>query len=296
MPPDGVARTSHEDILSFEEIARFVLLLKTGFELTKVHITGGEPLVRRNITRLVAMLAELELSDLALTTNGHALANMADDLKHAGLRRANVSLDSLDPSVYAAITRGGNLTQALSGIEQALQTGLKLKINTVVLRNRNAAEVVDLARFALDRGCQIRFIELMPIGCAAELSEDEFVPAAEIREALAHHFSLSPVIGGAQDSHRDFAAEDRDGRRGIIGFISPRSEPFCAACTRLRLTSTGDLISCLAHGDGTNIRHLLRLRSSESDRTLRETVAEALAGKRERESFRTQRMMACVGG
>ncbi len=337
MPASGVALSAHADILSFEEITRFVHVLKSGFELTKVHITGGEPLVRRDIVKLIGMLAQERIPDLALTTNGQALDGMACELKRAGLHRVNVSLDSLNHKTYAAITCGGDLDQTLRGIESALRAGLSVKLNTVVLRNYNAAETPALMSFAIEHNCQIRFLELMPIGCATEFFDAEFVAAAEIRKILTERlppfenqpdvvtettkqalsvgsvisrgvnhadsqrttpqwFTLTPVSKRSQDSHKDFMIEDHEGRRGIVGFISPESEPFCGGCTRLRLTSTGELIPCLAHGDGTNIRHLLQQTKSGVDKILLELVSEMLANKGERDSFRTTRAMACVGG
>jgi cyclic pyranopterin phosphate synthase len=227
---------------------------------------------------------------------------MANDLKHAGLHRINISLDSLNEKTYAAITCGGILDRTLSGIAAALRANLPVKLNSVVLRNYNAVEEPALARFALERGCGIRFLELMPIGCASTFFDAEFVAAADVRKILAEHFTFTPVRMKSQDSHTDFLAEDREGRRGIVGFISPHSTPFCAGCTRLRLTSTGELIPCLAHGDGTNIRHLLAQTTSDVEETkalhnpLIALVAQMLTNKGERKSFRTTRAMACVGG
>lgn len=280
MPAEGVPRVTHEEILSFEEIVRFVRAMQANLGLTKVHVTGGEPLVRKGVAELVAMLAGERVPDLALTTNAQLLAGMAHDLKHAGLRRVNVSLDSLDADTYTAITRGGDLQSALDGIEAARQAGLTpVKFNVVVLRGYNDGEATDLVRYAFRRGCGIRFIELMPIGCAREVFSDCFVPASEVRARLSETFRLDPTGRQPGRSSRDFIASGDNGLRGVVGFISPETEPFCDGCRRLRLTSTGHLISCLARREGPSVRDLLRDDSPHAVRELVAMATAALAGK-----------------
>ena len=297
MPPDGVAKLPHEDILTFEEILYFVRVAKARFDLFKVHVTGGEPLVRAEIVRLIRMLAGEGIPDLVLTTNGQSLAGKADDLRRAGLQRINVSLPSLDEKTYAALTRGGELGRTLRGIAAAQAAGLApVKLNTVVLRGWNDGQVERLAAFSLERGCAIRFLELMPIGCARALAADRFVPASEIRHRVEGAFALTPLAYELGRSSRDFMAEDRHGRRGVIGFISSETEPFCAGCARLRLTSTGEVIQCLARGEGLPVRNLLRCPSPSSERTLVKTLESRLDQKCARESFSTGRAMAAVGG
>ena len=285
-----------EFILSTEEMDRICsAFIRKG--VRKLRITGGEPLVRPGIARLVRMLADEGIADLALTTNGQRLPEMAEDLKHAGLRRVNVSLDSLEPETFRRITRGGDVRRVLRGIDAALRTGLApVKINTVVLRPHNAREVTDLARFALEAGCQIRFLELMPIGCARGIFRDAFVPASEVRARLEGAFRLVPLPYEAGQTSRNFLASDRSGRRGIVGLISPRTRPFCTGCTRIRLTSTGCLISCLARGDGPSVRELLRSDSPAAARALGEMVTEALSRRTEQRPFDTLRPMPSVGG
>ena len=171
---------------------RFVSLLSARYPLAQVRLTGGEPLVRPKIETLVAMLRRPACADLALTTSGQQLAERARELKQAGLDRINISLDSLDPSTYAEITRGGVLSKTLAGIAAARQAGLQpVKLNMVVLRGMNDHEVADLVRFAMQHGCQMRFLELMPIGEAAAGFEERFVPSAEVRRGLAGKFSLT---------------------------------------------------------------------------------------------------------
>jgi len=201
------------------------------------------------------------------------LAEMAPRLKRAGLHRINVSLDSLDAGTYAALTRGGDLRATLEGIDAALGCGLApVKLNAVVLRGYNDAEVVELAGFALDHGCPIRFLELMPIRSSQIIFEELFVAASEIRTRLETQFALEPLDRGAGQTSRDFLASDRYGRRGVIGFISPMSQPFCDECTRIRLTSTGRLVSCLMRGLGPSIKGMLRSNLPAAGHLLKSTV------------------------
>jgi len=280
MPAEGVPKVSHADILSFEEMVRFVRVVKSGFALSKVRVTGGEPLVRRDVARLIALLAEEKIADIALTTNAQRLAAMAAELKRAGLHRVNVSLDSLNPDTYRAITRCGDLQPCLDGIKAALEVGLApVKLNTVLLRGYNDCEVTNLVRYAFRHDCGIRFIELMPIGCASSIFEERFVPAAEARKRLEECFEFEPLAYERGTSSRNFLATGGDGLRGVVGFISPETAPFCDGCRRLRLTSRGCLISCLADRDGPNIRHLLHSDSPDTKQQLLAIVAEALATK-----------------
>lgn len=297
MPSDGLPKLTHGDILTFEEIVRFVALVRDRFGLSKVHITGGEPLVRPGITSLFGMLACENLPDLALTTNGQILAEMISELRRAGLQRVNISLDTLTPDTYARLTRSGDLCKTLEGIDAAISAGITpIKLNAVVLRGYNDEEVVDLARFALQRGCAMRFIELMPIGCAQEMFHDCFVPASEIRARLEECFRFTPVLSKRGQSSREFLAEDGAGRQGVVALISPQTHPFCEGCRRLRLTSTGRLISCLAHGEGPNVRGLIASASARSGDLLTHVVLQQIRSKRPRDSFVTTHPMVAVGG
>ena len=297
MPSGGVPKLNHGDILSFEEILRFVRVAKSRFGLSKVHITGGEPLVRPGIVGFVEMLAGEGIEDLAMTTNAQDLGRFADKLKTAGLHRLNVSLDSLNDQTFTDMTRVGSAGPVLEGIQAALDAGLgPVKINTVVLRGYNDGEVVDLAEWALDRGCQIRFLELMPIGYIKDEFDNLFVPAREIRSSLEKSFVLEPQKYRAGESSRYFLASDSRRRRGMIGFITPQSEPFCGGCRRLRLTSTGTLISCLARGHGLDIRMILRNEMQSADEALVDILSAAMHSKSVHCGFATGRAMVSVGG
>ncbi len=297
MPPGGVPKRSREDILSFEEIVRFVRAVKSHYGLSKVHITGGEPSVRPNIVDLIERLAREGISDIALTTNGHLLCGTALALKNAGLKRVNISWDSLTPKTYARLTRGGDLERALEGLDAALCSGLSpIKLNMIVIRGFNSGEVVKIARFGLDRGCEVRFLELMPIGPAAEHFDKWFVSSDQVRAKLSKAFDLCEAPARPGHSSRRFVAKDRQGRQGVIGFISSISGPFCAGCRRLRLTASGQLVGCLGIGTGVDIRPLLRGTGPADGRRLVEAIQEALSLKRNGQAFVTRNLMTLTGG
>ena len=297
VPARRVPVASPEDLLSDEEILRVVLALDAHFGLEQVRITGGEPLLRPDLDRLVSMLSEAGVPDLALTTNGQQLAGLAERLRRAGLKRVNVSLDSLEPRTFASITRGGLLERTLSGIAAAQAAGLKpLKLNMVVMRGRNDDEVVDLMRFAIEHDCQMRFLELMPIGEAAAGFEDLFVPTSEVQERLREDFTLVAMPAVHAETSRNFSVRDRSGRSAIAGFISPYSEPFCLGCRRLRLTSTGVLIGCLARAEGMSVVPLLRGDPGRNGTALIAAAARALDMKRRNGAYIQPRAMVRIGG
>jgi len=297
MPTDSVPWVPRRQILSFEDIVRFIRALKLHVGLSKVRITGGEPLLRRDIVNLVRMVAAERVADIALTTNGQILSEMAPALKQAGLRRVNVSLDSLDPATYATLTGGGDLHRTLRGIEAALNAGLTpVKLNVVVLRGLNEQGLTDLTRWAFERDCAVRFIELMPIGSARARFANLFVSTAEVRARLAEDFKLKPLETESAASSRDFLATDRQGRHGVVGFISSVTQPFCEGCRRLRLTSSGELINCLASNTGAPVRELLRSKAPDAERKLVRLVNAQLARKMPRVAFRTDAPMVSIGG
>ncbi len=296
-PSGRVARCSNEELLSLDEIAEVARLLAGRFGLTKIRLTGGEPLIRPGIERLLRMLAEVGAPVLALTTDGQRLAAMAEPLKQAGLHRVNISLDSLLPNAYAAITGGGILAKTLEGIREARRVGLDpIKLNMVVLRGVNEQEPPALVRFAIEHGCQARFLELMPIGEAASRFEDLFVPTKEVRAKLESEFRLTARWTAPQNTSRDFVAEDSAGRQAVVGFISPSSEPFCNGCRRLRLTSAGVLIGCLARDEGIPLAPLLRRAGGTDVAGLVAAIERALATKRRDGQFAQPRPMVGIGG
>ena len=245
MPEEGVKFKSHEEILRVEEMKR-VLTIFSALGIKKLRITGGEPLVSKNLLPLLEEIRDLDFNDVSLTTNGQLLRQKAHLIKKAGVNRVNISLDSLNQERFSWITRGGNLSRTLDGIDAALLAKLNpVKVNTVVVRDYNFDEVVDIALLAKDKPVHVRFIELMPIGDDSLWTNYAFVSADEIFKKLAVLGKLYPykITGnGPAEVYtiKNFA--------GTIGFISAISKHFCNNCNRLRLTSDGKLYPCL-HND-----------------------------------------------
>ncbi len=294
MPPDGIASCRREDVLQFEEITLFARYLQQHFGVAKVRFTGGDPLARRGMPELVDSLSRLDIPDLAMTTNAQQLAGVATELREAGLQRINISLDSLDTSTFSYISRGGVLDRTLAGIDAALNAGLgPVKLNTVVMRGVNDHEVCDLLSFAMERECELRFLELMPIGYGSDLFNDAFVSTASVRHMLASHFELESPSRACGSSSRRCRVRRMDGLEGVVGFISPCTDPFCSGCSRLRLTADGHLIGCLARDDGVSIRPYL---GATDDEALAAVVREALQSKRSDQHFAQTATMAAIGG
>jgi cyclic pyranopterin phosphate synthase len=296
-PAEGVERFARADILRYEEILRFVGIVKASLGLVKVHITGGEPLQRRGIASLVAMLAGEGIEDLAMTTNAQRMQGLAGDLRQAGLARVNITLNSLRADTFRRITGGGQLARTLGGIDAALRAGFTaVKLNMTVLGGLNDREVADVARFGIDRGAGVRFIELMPLGPAAQRFREWFVSSGKVIRSLRNSFDLQPLPRRPGGSSRPFRATDASGRTGTIGVISPCSRPFCGDCNRLRLTADGELVGCLAVNGRQGIRRLLRTRGPLDERQILAKVAAVMGRKRTRGSLSGETCMAKVGG
>lgn len=277
MPEEGIPKLSPADILRYEEIVRIVrMAVETGF--VHIRLTGGEPLVRKGIVDLVAELARIPgLDDLSMTTNGLRLRQYAEPLARAGLRRINLSLDTLRPERFRQITRRGNLEDVLAGREAALAAGLRpVKVNMVVVRGLNDDEVVDMARMTLQPDWHVRFIEVMPLGAGAHWFGNGVVPASEIRARIEEALGpLTPVtnevgIGPARYYRLPGAA-------GTVGFIGAVTEHFCHFCNRLRLTSDGRLLPCLLSSAAIDLR--TPLRNGATDEELRALFLQAIIAK-----------------
>jgi cyclic pyranopterin phosphate synthase len=276
MPPEGVELTSHSDILSYEEI-HTIAEAAAELGIDKLRITGGEPLVRLGLAELIEMLAGIEaINDIALTTNGVLLADYAAELKSAGLKRVNISLDTLKPDRFRRITRGqSQLKQVLEGIEKAKGVGLEpVKLNMVVMAGVNDDELIDFAAKTIDQEWHVRFIELMPVNGAGD-SAPRFVAAAEMRkrlEPLGHLEPCLPSAGNGPAKYFRFAQA-----KGTIGFITPVSEHFCFNCNRMRLTADGKLRPCLLSDYEIDLK--APLRSGVSREGLKELFKKAVAEK-----------------
>ena len=278
MPKEGLSKIGHDDILRYEEIFRVVKIsAKVG--ITKIRITGGEPLVRRGIVDFIASLRSVgNIDDISLTTNGVLLEAFAHGLFHAGMRRINVSLDSLDPLKYAEITRGGDLTAVLRGIAAAHQAGFSpIKINTVAIKGFNDDEILDFARQTLAMPYQIRFIELMPVGNASLADGDRYLSNEIVKKTIGGAFPLEPFNGRQNSSDGPARIFRIRGGMGEIGFISPFSQHFCHACNRLRLTADGHLRACLLSDDEVDLKGPLR--AGCSDEVLEELMRGTILRK-----------------
>lgn len=261
MPAEGMAWLPREEILSFEEIHRLAGLCVDRWGFNSLRITGGEPTVRAGLPKLISMLSELD-TDLSLTTNGATLGLLAQRLADAGLRRINISLDSLDRERFRELTRRDDLQKVLDGIDAALDAGLApVKINAVLMRGINDDEVVDFARFGRERGVTVRFIEFMPLDAQGEWTEERVVPADEIVEAIGAEFPIEPVRRGTEPAER-FRYLDGQGEIGVIASVT---KPFCGDCDRVRLTSEGGFRTCLFSLDELDLRAPLRSGASDDE-------------------------------
>lgn len=295
MPPEGVDHLAHDDVLRYEEI-HSVAQAAVALGINKIRITGGEPLVRAHLNRLVEMLSGIEgIDDIALTTNGILLAQHAASLKDAGLKRVNVSLDTLDKGRFQRITRYDHLEDVLGGIAIAGEAGLEpVKVNMVVIRGVNDDEVLDFARRTVEDGWHVRFIEQMPFGEGKDLS---FVPTSEVLERLRSLGELEPCLpkqGNGPAKYYKYSEA-----QGTVGFISPLSEHICFECNRMRLTVDGKLRPCLMSDDEVDLRGPLRSGASLAE--LKELIRQAVdckpKGHRLREGVSPKgRTMSQVGG
>jgi cyclic pyranopterin phosphate synthase len=257
-------------LLTLEELAE-VGRAFTELGVTKIRITGGEPLVRRNIEHLLDDLGRLPgLNELVMTTKGSQLEKMAGRIRDAGVRRLNISLDTLVPEKFRRITRVGDLGRVLAGINAALRAGFeKIKINAVILKNRNHDEVPDLVRFAGDRGMDISFIEEMPLGIVGDHDRAEaYYSSDSIREDLEQVFTLVPTTETTGGPSRYFRISETGNR---VGFISPHSHNFCDSCNRVRLTCEGRLLLCLGQEHSVDLRQVVRSYPGDMDR-LKEAI------------------------
>jgi len=299
MPAEGLPWLNRSEILTFEEIERLVGLF-AAMGVADVRLTGGEPLVRRQLPKLVGRLARIEgLRDLSLTTNGYLLKDMAGDLVAAGLRRVNVSLDSLSRDRFFQMTRRDSLPQVLAGLE-ALERHPEIrpiKVNCVAMRGFTEDEVLPFAEFARRKPYEVRFIEFMPLDADHSWSEDRVLSGAEVRALIDATYPLEALPRESHATARVYRFADG---RGEIGFINPVSEPFCGDCNRVRLTAEGKLRTCLFSLHETDLRE--RLRDGTSDDELEQVIRDAVWRKELKHhvsepGFRQpERTMSRIGG
>ncbi|MGI6454202.1 MAG: GTP 3',8-cyclase MoaA [bacterium] len=301
MPAEGLRVLGRYDLLTYEELARIgKVFVEQGIQ--KIRLTGGEPLLRKDLSILVRKLVELEgLKELCLTTNGHLLEECVVELVESGVKRINVSIDSLKPEKFTRITRGGNLDRVLRGVEKAHQVlSSPIKINVVASKNFNDDEVLDFARLTVENGYTVRFIEPMPMSAQASWERGEVLSVIEIRQQIAEYYGLEPV---EQETRLSGPAERFriPGARGELGFIGAVTKEFCARCNRIRLTPDGKLRGCLM-ADG-EVDFLKAMRDGASDEEMTRLLLQVMRTKPERHYIneelhfiRPLRTMSQIGG
>lgn len=303
MPEEGMTWLDRSEILTFEEIERIAKLCVERFGVDSLRLTGGEPTVRAHLPRLIQKLGQLRLAnghkpDIALTTNGATLRNIASELREAGLDRINVSLDSLRADRFLAMTRRDELHNVLAGIQEAKNAGFQpVKVNAVIERGANDDEILDLANYGRDNNVEVRFIEFMPLDASNEWERNKVVTQDEIVSIISSVYPLTSVPA------RGAAPADRwsynDGK-GVIGVIPSVSHPFCGDCDRVRLTSDGQFRTCLFATDETDLRHLLR--NGGTDDEIAEVIISAVGAKwaghqiNQVNFIRPKRTMSQIGG
>ena len=288
-----------KDILSLEELA---IIAQQFVELgvNAIRITGGEPLVRRGIDKLFQSLGNLSgLEELTLTTNGSQLHHHIDHLLAANVKRINISIDSLQTERFTALTRTGDLSQVLHNIDLAISAGLRVKLNSVILKDQNSDEILDLIDFALDKGTDISFIEEMPLGLITHHQRtEEFISSEVLRERIRQKYSLIPTSQTTNGPSRYWQVPSYS---SLIGFISPHSQNFCGACNRVRVTAEGKLLLCLGNEDSVDLKQIIRQHPNDGER-LKDAIIDSLTKKPEKHHFTTNgdtdivRFMNTTGG
>ncbi|MEY3284132.1 MAG: GTP 3',8-cyclase MoaA [Acidobacteriota bacterium] len=300
MPKEAMEWKPKAEILSYEELLLLTEIF-VSLGIDKLRVTGGEPMLRRDLESLIESLAGISgVSDLAMTTNGHFLSGRAEGLKRAGLERITISLDSLTPDRFALLTGRHGLTQVLAGIDAAIGAGLSpVKVNCVVIRGINDDQVVSFAELAREKGVEVRFIEFMPLDNGQVWKRDLVVSGEEVRTRIAARYPLERLPGR---SLSETARRWRfvDGAPGELGFINPVTQPFCGHCSRIRLTADGMIRTCLFSTTEHDIKQLLR--AGASRRELVDFILAAVEKKEERHHIndvdfvQPLRTMSCIGG
>jgi len=294
MPEGGVGFIPHEEVLRYEEIVRLCRIF-VGMGIRKIRITGGEPLVRKNILFLMEELSALPLKELVITTNGVLLERYAEGLLKSGIKRVNVSLDSLKAETFRAVTRVDMFSDVLRGIETARSAGLKLKLNVVAMRGINDTEAAEFVRFSLEKGVGLRFIEVMPQYYDEEVVRKRFIGSEEILEKIASRYAVAPCDGSAEGSvERLYRIGTTDTRFGIISAIS---NPFCKSCNRVRLMANGIVKTCLFGTEGPNLKRMLCEGSGRE--AIERVIRDVIMRKPEKHTLDTEAgnlMMNRVGG
>lgn len=289
MPADNVVFMNRKELLTFEEIERFARVA-VSLGVNKIRLTGGEPLVRRELHRLVRMLCDIPgVQDIGVTTNGILLGEQAQELWDAGLRRLNVSLDALSPEKFREITRRDGFEKVIEGIQVAQRVGFDpVKINAVSVRGLTEDEIIPLGRFARETGVEMRFIEFMPLDADNAWEREKVLFAREIIETLSN--GIMPLIPVPdQNPHAPATEFEFSDGVGRVGFIASVSQPFCMSCDRFRLTADGKIRNCLFSLEETDVKGMLR--GGESDEAIARAIIESVAAKKEGHEINTARFI-----
>jgi cyclic pyranopterin phosphate synthase len=283
---DHQTNTVRNEVSSYEEIAKIVRLFSE-LGITKVRLTGGEPLLRKDILKLTKMLGEIpNITDIPISTNAHLLAPMAAKLKKSGINRVNISIDSLQQDVFKKITRGGDLNKVIKGIDAAIKVGMSpIKINMVVIKGVNDNEIEDMIDFAINKGIDIRFIETMPIGSAGIDTSNNHYSEADILKRVIDYLPNKLINVKADQTSGPAKSYLIDNTNTSVGTISAVSNNFCKSCNRVRLTSRGRLILCL--GQENSVSLLDAVRGGMSDEDIKKLIIKAINNKPERHYFDT---------
>jgi cyclic pyranopterin phosphate synthase len=294
--PEGYATHRDSNELNPNEIEQLITHLATEHGLRKVRLTGGEPTSRPDLIEIVRRVAAVPgIKDLAMTTNGLTLARQAKDLKSVGLKRVNISIDSLIPARFASITGVDGLTRILAGIEAARSAGLwPVRLNTVVVRGQNEDELPALLEFAAEKDLEIRFIELMPMGPLHEKWSERYVPESDMREILSRAVDVWQPLPTGSDSARRYHAALTSGRQAVVGFITAMSHNFCDQCDRVRIGANGELYPCLMDAPAGNILAAMRPRFDPD--LLDEILRNGLTKKAPEHPVRGHAVMIELGG
>ena len=298
---DHQTHTRRPEVLSFEETAKIVRLFAE-LGVTKVRLTGGEPLLRKDILDLTRMLGQIPgLTDIPLSTNAHLLPGKARQLKDHGINRLNISLDTLDPQRHSDITRGGDLATVIKGIDAAIEVGMRpIKLNMVVMKGINEDEIETMVEFAIGRGIDIRFIETMPIGLAGIGAVDRHYSEAQILSRIQKKYGHRLATKTPKQTDGPAKAMLIEGTNTHVATISAVSNHFCGACNRVRLTAKGDLILCLGQEDSVSLRDAIR--STMTDDEIKNLIKDAITKKPEKHVFSSvidnisNRQMVELGG
>ena len=275
--------------LNFEQILYLVRLLKEYAGIEKVRLTGGEPMLHPEIVNVISGISEMGIKNIGLTSNGQLLAKKAKDLAEAGLKNVNVSLDSLEPGKFKQMGRVGKLNKTLEGIEACLKYGLLVKINMVVIKGENENEILKMLEYGVDHGIEVRYLELMAMGPLYKKDDFKLIDMHEILRRISKKYSVQPVSADSDSTSLRYWVPG-----GFFGIIPNESAPFCSTCSRLRLTSDGNLIGCLSNPSKISIRHLLNHKDPEQ--TLQKLVKKSVSFKQDAAFTGSSLVMSRVGG